>query len=47
MRTRRRPSRFQRAIGPLGPNGGKIAAIEDDRFIVLIVTVGHRREVYD
>jgi mRNA interferase RelE/StbE len=24
-----------------------VAAIEDDRFIVLIVTVGHRREVYD
>jgi mRNA interferase RelE/StbE len=24
-----------------------VAAIEDNRFIVLIVTVGHRREVYD
>jgi mRNA interferase RelE/StbE len=24
-----------------------VAAIEDDRFIVLIVTVGHRRDVYD
>jgi mRNA interferase RelE/StbE len=24
-----------------------VAAIEDDRFVVLIVTVGHRREVYD
>ena len=24
-----------------------VAAIEDDRFIVLVVTVGHRREVYD
>jgi len=24
-----------------------IAAIEDDRFVVLVVTVGHRREVYD
>ena len=23
-----------------------VAAIEDDRFVVLIVTVGHRREVY-
>jgi len=23
-----------------------IAAIEDDRFVVLVVTVGHRREVY-
>ena len=23
-----------------------VAAIEDDRFIVLVVTVGHRREVY-
>jgi len=24
-----------------------VAEIEDDRFVVLIVTVGHRREVYD
>jgi len=24
-----------------------VAAIEDERFIVLVVTVGHRREVYD
>lgn len=24
-----------------------VAVIEDDRFIVLVVTVGHRREVYD
>ena len=24
-----------------------VAKIEDDRFIVLVVTVGHRREVYD
>jgi mRNA interferase RelE/StbE len=24
-----------------------VASIEDDRFVVLIVTVGHRREVYD
>jgi mRNA interferase RelE/StbE len=24
-----------------------VAAIEENRFIVLIVTVGHRREVYD
>lgn len=24
-----------------------VAAIEDDRFVVLVVTVGHRREVYD
>jgi len=24
-----------------------VAAIEDDRFIVLVVAVGHRREVYD
>jgi len=24
-----------------------VASIEDDRFIVLVVTVGHRREVYD
>ena len=24
-----------------------IASIEDDRFVVLVVTVGHRREVYD
>jgi mRNA interferase RelE/StbE len=24
-----------------------VAAIEDDRFIVLVLTVGHRREVYD
>jgi mRNA interferase RelE/StbE len=23
-----------------------VAAIEDDKFIVLVVTVGHRREVY-
>jgi mRNA interferase RelE/StbE len=23
-----------------------IAAIEDDRLVVLVVTVGHRREVY-
>ena len=23
-----------------------IAAIEDDRFVVLVVTIGHRREVY-
>jgi mRNA interferase RelE/StbE len=23
-----------------------VASIEDDRFLVLIVTVGHRREVY-
>jgi mRNA interferase RelE/StbE len=24
-----------------------VASIEDDRFVVLDVTVGHRREVYD
>jgi mRNA interferase RelE/StbE len=24
-----------------------VASIEDDRFIVLVVTVGHRRDVYD
>lgn len=24
-----------------------VAAIEEDRMIVLVVTVGHRREVYD
>ena len=24
-----------------------VARIEDDRFVVLVVTVGHRREVYD
>jgi mRNA interferase RelE/StbE len=24
-----------------------VATIEDDRFIVLVLTVGHRREVYD
>jgi len=24
-----------------------VASIEDGRFVVLIVTVGHRREVYD
>ena len=24
-----------------------VASIEDDRLIVLVVTVGHRREVYD
>jgi mRNA interferase RelE/StbE len=24
-----------------------VASIEDDRFVVLVVTVGHRREVYD
>jgi mRNA interferase RelE/StbE len=23
-----------------------VAAIDDDRFVVLVVTVGHRREVY-
>jgi mRNA-degrading endonuclease RelE of RelBE toxin-antitoxin system len=23
-----------------------VAAIEDNRFVVLVVTVGHRREVY-
>ncbi len=23
-----------------------VAAIEDDRFVVLVLTVGHRREVY-
>jgi mRNA interferase RelE/StbE len=23
-----------------------VAAIEDDRFVVVVVTVGHRREVY-
>jgi mRNA interferase RelE/StbE len=23
-----------------------VATIEDDRFVVLVVTVGHRREVY-
>ena len=23
-----------------------IASIEDDRFVVLVVTIGHRREVY-
>jgi mRNA interferase RelE/StbE len=23
-----------------------VAAIEDDRFVVLVVTVGHRRDVY-
>jgi mRNA interferase RelE/StbE len=23
-----------------------VASIEDDRFVVLVVTVGHRREVY-
>jgi len=24
-----------------------VASIEDDRFVVLVVTVGRRREVYD
>jgi len=24
-----------------------VAAIEDDRFVVFVVTVGHRRDVYD
>jgi mRNA interferase RelE/StbE len=24
-----------------------VALIEDDRFVVLVVTVGHRRDVYD
>jgi mRNA interferase RelE/StbE len=24
-----------------------VAAIEDNRFVVLVVTVGHRRDVYD
>jgi mRNA interferase RelE/StbE len=24
-----------------------VASIEDNRFVVLVVTVGHRREVYD
>jgi len=24
-----------------------VAAIEEDRFVVLVVAVGHRREVYD
>ena len=24
-----------------------VASIEDNRFVVLLVTVGHRREVYD
>jgi len=24
-----------------------VAAIEEDRFVVLVLTVGHRREVYD
>jgi mRNA interferase RelE/StbE len=24
-----------------------VAAIEEDRFVVLVVTVGHRREIYD
>ncbi len=24
-----------------------IASIEDNRFVVLVITVGHRREVYD
>jgi mRNA interferase RelE/StbE len=24
-----------------------VAAIEDDHFIVMVVTVGHRRDVYD
>jgi mRNA interferase RelE/StbE len=24
-----------------------VVAIEDDRFVVLVVTVGHRRQVYD
>ena len=24
-----------------------VASMEDDRFVVLVVTVGHRREVYD
>jgi len=24
-----------------------VASIEDDRLVVLVVTVGHRREVYD
>ena len=24
-----------------------VASVEDDRFVVLVVTVGHRREVYD
>ncbi len=24
-----------------------VASIEDDRFVVLVVTLGHRREVYD
>jgi mRNA-degrading endonuclease RelE of RelBE toxin-antitoxin system len=23
-----------------------VAAIEDDKFVVLVVTIGHRREVY-
>jgi mRNA interferase RelE/StbE len=23
-----------------------VAAIEDDRLVVLVVTVGHRREIY-
>jgi mRNA interferase RelE/StbE len=23
-----------------------VASIEDDRFVVLVVTIGHRREVY-
>jgi len=24
-----------------------VASIEDNRFVVLVVTIGHRREVYD
>lgn len=27
--------------------GRIVAKVEDDRFIVLVLTVGHRREVYD
>jgi mRNA interferase RelE/StbE len=49
------PRRFGRAL--LGDRKGFwryrvgafriVASIEDDRFVVLVVTVGHRREVYD
>jgi hypothetical protein len=43
--------RPQGPCAPLGPNGGEIAAAristEEDRFVVLVLTVGHRREVYD
>jgi mRNA interferase RelE/StbE len=48
------PRRFGHALG--GDRHGlwrcrvgdyrTVAAIEDDRFVVLVVTVAHRREVY-